>query len=93
MIARYSNKAPKMKRGAPPKQKHSCGGKRENNKQKKVSKRLSRVATEKCKRLFHPLKKKVLWEKNRYRIKERSWNLYDMSVKIFKSNMEMRKGS
>lgn len=44
-------------------------------------KRLSLVTTEKCERLFHPLKKKrVLWKKSKHRIKGRSFT--NMNVNI-----------
>lgn len=39
------------------------------------TKALSLVATEKCERLFHSLKKRVLWKEDKQRIKERSWTL------------------
>ena len=41
-----------------------------NKETRKFQKRLSLVTTEKCERFFHPLKKKrVLWKKNKHRIK------------------------
>lgn len=44
-------------------------------------KSLSLVTTEKCERLFHPLKKKrVLWKKNKHRIKGKSFT--NMNVNI-----------
>lgn len=61
--------SPRDEKESPPKQKHNFGENPENKKQQKVSKSLSLVAMGKCKRLSHPLKKKVLWRKNRHRIK------------------------
>lgn len=66
------------KKGRPKtnKQKYNCGRNREKRNRRKFQKRLSLVTTEKCERLFHPLKKKrVSWKKNKHRIKERPWEL------------------
>lgn len=37
-----------------------------------LTKVLSLIATEKCERLLHLLKKRVLWKEDKHRIKERS---------------------
>lgn len=69
-ITRYSEKAPKIKRGAQTNKQKYIVAETGNKETRKFQKRLSLVTTEKCERFFHPLKKKrVLWKKNKHRIK------------------------